>query len=167
MVKLLFHVVFLLFACHFTIFGGCVFEVWPAPGARESLQEGWGLRPHILQGLPGPPGQARPQKGTPQKSGQTAFRYPISIVSRVVSSASRVMSRARGRCAPHPSFDLLINRLTMLITRFTKLVARLIVALCYAIILPGRKSAFRTGFWPGRPISGPEGLLRNIEYVVV
>ncbi len=49
--------------------------------------------------------------------------------------------------------------------------------LCYTIMLPGRKSAFRGGFscFPGsspakirlaRPISGPEALLRNIEYVV-
>ncbi len=51
--------------------------------------------------------------------------------------------------------------------------------LCYAIVLPGRKSAVRAGFWPdcyrestgsspvkirpGRPISCPEALLRNIE----
>ncbi len=27
------------------VFGGCVFEVWPAPGARESLQKCGGLRP--------------------------------------------------------------------------------------------------------------------------
>ena len=72
------------------------------------------------------------------------------------------------------------------------------ITLCYAIVLPGRKSAFRTGFWPdccretteiglrsaegrpegrfrcipdsspakirsGRPIYGPEALLRSIE----
>ncbi len=65
--------------------------------------------------------------------------------------------------------------------------------LCYAIMLPGRKSAFRAGFclesteigppagrrpdgdrcrcFPGsspakRPISGPQALLRNIGYVI-
>ncbi len=32
--------------------------------------------------------------------------------------------------------------------------------LCYAIVLPGRKSTFRAG----SPISGPEALMRNIEY---
>ncbi len=58
--------------------------------------------------------------------------------------------------------------------------------LCYALVLPGRKSAFRAGFWPdcyrenteihlipgsspakilpGRPISGSKALLHNLEY---
>ncbi len=40
-------------------FLGCVFEVWPAPGARESLQKG-GEAPHIFEGFPGFPGLARP-----------------------------------------------------------------------------------------------------------
>jgi hypothetical protein len=31
---------------------------------------------HLLEGFPGPPGPARPQKGTPKQSGQTAFWYP-------------------------------------------------------------------------------------------
>ena len=48
-----------------------------------------------------------------------------------------------------------------------------VYTLCYAIVLPGRNSAFRAGFWldcyrdkteigPARPIYGPETLLRNI-----
>ncbi len=40
-------------------FFGCIFEVWPAPGARESLQKCGGLRPP-------PPGPARLQKCTPK-----------------------------------------------------------------------------------------------------
>ncbi len=33
---------------HFEVwpdFWGCVFEVWPAPGARESLKKVWGAKP--------------------------------------------------------------------------------------------------------------------------
>ena len=57
-------------------FLGCVFEVWPAPGARESLQKGGGLRPQtFLKAFPGPRG--RPDlKNAPNKSGQTVSRYP-------------------------------------------------------------------------------------------
>ncbi len=57
-------------------FSGCVFEVWPAPGARESLKKVGGFAPHIFEGHPGPPWPARLQKCTPQKYDQTAFRYP-------------------------------------------------------------------------------------------
>jgi hypothetical protein len=42
----------------------------------NALQNAGGEAPHILEGLPGPPGPARPQKGTPKKYGQTAFRNP-------------------------------------------------------------------------------------------
>ncbi len=40
--------------------------------------------------------------------------------------------------------------------------------LCYAILLPGRKSAFRAGIWPDGyrediEIGSPEAVLRNIE----
>ncbi len=46
---------------------GCVFEVCPAPGAREGPQKGGGgAAPHIFEGSPGPPGPARPQKCTPK-----------------------------------------------------------------------------------------------------
>ncbi len=57
-------------------FLGCIFEVWQAPGARESLNKNvGGEAPHILKAFPGPRG--RPDlKNAPQKSGQTAFRYP-------------------------------------------------------------------------------------------
>ncbi len=36
-----------------------------------------GEAPHMVEGFPGPPGPARPQKRTPTNPGQTAFRYPI------------------------------------------------------------------------------------------
>jgi hypothetical protein len=42
---------------------GCVFEVWPAPEAREGPQKCGGLRPPPFEGLP--PGPARLQKRTP------------------------------------------------------------------------------------------------------
>ncbi len=45
-------------------FVGCVFEVWPAPGARASLEKGGGRSPHIFEGFPGPPRPARPQERT-------------------------------------------------------------------------------------------------------
>ncbi len=53
-----------------------VFEVWPAPGARESSQKCGVLRPPtFLKTFPGPRG--RPDlKNAPQKSGQTAVKYP-------------------------------------------------------------------------------------------
>ncbi len=38
--------------------------------------------------------------------------------------------------------------------------------LCYAIVFPGRESAFRAKIRPGRPIYGPEARLRNMEYCV-
>jgi hypothetical protein len=39
-------------------FVGCMLEVWPAPGAQEACQNVGGETPHILEGLPGPPGPA-------------------------------------------------------------------------------------------------------------
>ncbi len=44
-------------------------------GPGKALKNVRGFAPHILEGFPGPPGPARLKK-TPQKSGQTAFRYP-------------------------------------------------------------------------------------------
>ncbi len=44
------------------------------PGQAPKLVGG--VAPHLSEGLPGPPVPARPQKDTPKKSGQTAFRYP-------------------------------------------------------------------------------------------
>ncbi len=54
----------------------CVFEVWPAPGAREGPQKcGERSPPHI--GRPSrASGAGQTLKTHPQKSGQTAFRYP-------------------------------------------------------------------------------------------
>ena len=42
---------------------------------KKALKNVRGEAPHILEGLPGPPGPARPQKRTP-KIRRTAFRYP-------------------------------------------------------------------------------------------
>ncbi len=43
-----------------------ILGVWAAPGGPETLPKGGGLRPHILEGFPGRPGPARPQKRTPK-----------------------------------------------------------------------------------------------------
>ncbi len=45
-------------------FLGCVFEVWPAPGARETFKNVGGEAPHVLEGSPVPEGPARPQTRT-------------------------------------------------------------------------------------------------------
>ncbi len=58
------------------LISGCVFEVWPAPGARESLPKGEGLRPPHFGRLSQAPGAGKTSNMHPQKSGQTAFRYP-------------------------------------------------------------------------------------------
>ncbi len=50
-------------------FGGGLFEVWPAPGAREGPPKKGGDAPHIFEGIRGPSEPARPQKKT-QKPGQ-------------------------------------------------------------------------------------------------
>jgi len=41
-----------------------ILGVWAAPGGRETLQKGWGLRPHLFGGFPGRPGPPRPPKST-------------------------------------------------------------------------------------------------------
>jgi hypothetical protein len=46
------------------IFEGHIFEVWPAPGPRESFKKVGGEPPRILGALPGPLGPAKPQKRT-------------------------------------------------------------------------------------------------------
>ncbi len=56
-------------------FWGCIFEVWLAPGARESLQKYGAKTPTFCKAFPGPRG--RPDlKHASKKSSQTAFRYP-------------------------------------------------------------------------------------------
>ncbi len=45
---------------------GCIFEVWPAPGAQESPQEGGGLRPPHFARLSGAPGAGRTSKTHPK-----------------------------------------------------------------------------------------------------
>ena len=44
------------------------------PGRAFKNMGGFAL--HLFEGFPGPPGPARPQKCTPQQSGQSAFKYP-------------------------------------------------------------------------------------------
>jgi hypothetical protein len=39
-----------------------ILGVWAAPGAPETLAKGGGLRPHLSEGSPRPPGPPRPQK---------------------------------------------------------------------------------------------------------
>ena len=50
----------------------------------KALKNVGGFAPHMFEGLPGPPGPARPQKRTPKKSGQTAFRYPAMGFDKVL-----------------------------------------------------------------------------------
>ncbi len=59
-----------------------------------------GVAPHISEGFPGPPGPARPQNRTPQKSGQIAFRYPAEVKD-VYRSAE--MAGAMDVTNPHKS----------------------------------------------------------------
>ena len=55
---------------------GCIVEVWPAPGARGAFKNVGGFAPHLLEGLPGPPGAGQTSKTHPTRPGQIAFRYP-------------------------------------------------------------------------------------------
>jgi hypothetical protein len=57
-------------------FLGCIYKVWPAPGAREGLPNVGGFGHHISEGFPGPPGPGQTSKRHPQKPGQIAVRYP-------------------------------------------------------------------------------------------
>ncbi len=58
----------------------CGFEVWPAPGAREGHQKGGGSTPPQVSKRSRAPQPASPQKRTPNKSGQLAFRYPVKTL---------------------------------------------------------------------------------------
>ncbi len=60
---------------------GCIFEVWPAPRARESPKKCGGLRPPRFESFPGPPGPARAQKRTPKQIRADCLQVP-SRVSR-------------------------------------------------------------------------------------
>ncbi len=76
-------------------FLGSVFEVWPAPEAQESLQVcGVAKPPTFLKAFPGPRGQPD-LKYAPQKSGQTAFRYPGSAEPRDNNFGNRTPSLCR------------------------------------------------------------------------
>ena len=77
-------------------FIGCLFEVWPAPGARECPQKGGGLRPRIFESIPEPQRPARPRKCTPTKSGQTASRHPVPDM------LMKIPNSVRGRCRSWP-----------------------------------------------------------------
>ncbi len=66
---------------------GWVPAVWPGflksgrpRGPWNVFKSVGGLRTHIFEGFPGPPEPARPQKRTPKKTGQTAFRYPVKVL---------------------------------------------------------------------------------------
>ncbi len=58
-------------------FLGCVFEVWPAPGARASRQKCGVRGPPQFARLSRAPGAGQTSKMHPSKSGQTAFKYPV------------------------------------------------------------------------------------------
>ena len=55
---------------------GSVFGVWAAPGGFESIQKCGGRSPPPFWMVSKPPGAAQTPKTDPNKSGQTAFRYP-------------------------------------------------------------------------------------------
>ena len=46
-------------------------------GPGKPFQNVGGFAPHIFEGLPGPPGAGQTSKTHPNKSGQTAFKYPV------------------------------------------------------------------------------------------
>ncbi len=135
-------------------------------GAREGLAR-----------LSRPPGPARPQKRTQQKKRPDCFqvpkqnkRWPLICEIKVLPLQSSEPSHdASGRECDRASASNMLQ-------------ASADVTLCYAIVFPGHKSAFRSGFWPGcyresieigppagrrtdfgffpvafRPKSGPEG----------
>ena len=76
-----------------------------ARGPGKAFKNVRGVAPHILEGFPGPPGPARPQKRTPQKSGQTAFRYPdltVTVGALSVAILAQAMSGSSVGGAPLP-----------------------------------------------------------------
>jgi hypothetical protein len=113
---------------------GCLQAVWP---------DFWGC---VFEGLPGPWRPARPQKRTQQKTA----RLPSSTQDLVsgapaLSFRARSVTAASGACRPRPKIDRKSG------AGFT---------LCYAIMLPGRKSAFRAGFCRTATGKAPKSALR-------
>ncbi len=60
--------------------GACLKSGRP-PGPRKAFKNVGGEAPHIFEGLPEPPGPARP-KNAPKKTGKTAFRYTVSFTNK-------------------------------------------------------------------------------------
>ncbi len=58
-------------------FGGDIFEVWPAPGCPGKPSKMWGASLPIFLKAFRAPGAGQMSKTHPNKSGQTAFRYPV------------------------------------------------------------------------------------------
>ena len=73
---------------------GCLFEVWPAPGAWENLPKCGGQGSHILGGFPRPPGPARPPKRTPKNPA----RHPSG--TQALTSRSIPVAFGSGMCRP-------------------------------------------------------------------
>jgi hypothetical protein len=85
---------------------GCIFEVWPAPGARESPQKGAELRPPTFGRRSPSPGAGQTPKAHFKKSCHTAFRYPEGSMSRRRQPRRRQPPRKQPRITS-PSKDSL------------------------------------------------------------
>ena len=79
-------------------FFGSVFGVWAAPGGFKTIQKCGGLRPPHFWMILKPPEAAQTPKTDPNKSGQTAFRYPAcpQIASLVPRKFRRQAIRISG-----------------------------------------------------------------------
>ena len=68
---------------------GCVFEVCPAPGGPGSPSKRWGAKPPTFLKAPRAPGAGQTSTMHPNKSGQTASRYPPVGVSAAEGTTSK------------------------------------------------------------------------------
>ncbi len=65
-------------------FGGACLKSGRPRGPGKALRKAGSEAPDIFEGFPGPPGPGQTSKMHPQKSGQTAFKYPaLEPISRV------------------------------------------------------------------------------------
>ncbi len=134
------------------VFCGCVFEVCPSPGALEGLPKCGG---HLFEGLPGPPGPTRPQKCTPK------IRPDCLQVPRQLICLSQLFCSCAHASETHPT-----SRPQRVVDgqgfqgsapASTRHCGELACMCCAAtLMLPGRKSAFRAGFWPDCYRESPE-----------
>jgi hypothetical protein len=116
---------------------------WPR-GPGKALKKVGGFAPHISEGPSRVPGAGQTSKMHPQKPGQTAFRYPgVRSLSPKFAARRRLSAAAwcdqkvslHPKAAAHNKGEPLHS-------------SPMVVTLCHATVLPGRKSGFRAGLWP-------------------